>query len=75
MSDLVVVLPGILGSTLRDKDGMVWEVSGKAALRAVLTLGRSLNRLKLPAGIGDEHPQDGIEPVSLMADLHVIPGI
>ncbi|ANZ42114.1 hypothetical protein BBK82_45470 [Lentzea guizhouensis] len=75
MSDLVVVLPGILGSTLRDEDGMVWEVSGRAALRAVLTLGRSLRRLKLPAGIGDEHPQDGIEPVGLMTDLHVIPGI
>ncbi|HEX7305244.1 esterase/lipase family protein [Lentzea sp.] len=75
MSDLVVVLPGILGSTLRDKDGMVWEVSGRAALRAVLSLGRSLHRLKLPAGIGDEHPGDGIEPVALMADLHVIPGI
>ncbi|GGU34631.1 esterase/lipase family protein [Lentzea flava] len=75
MSDLVVVLPGILGSTLRDGDGMVWEVSGKAALRAVLTLGRSLQRLKLPAGIGDEHPGDGIEPVALMSDLHVIPGI
>ncbi|SDF31569.1 Lecithin:cholesterol acyltransferase [Lentzea fradiae] len=75
MSDLVVVLPGILGSTLRDEDGMVWEVSGRAAVRAVLTLGRSLHRLKLPAGIGDEHPGDGIEPVALMADLHVIPGI
>lgn len=75
MSDLVVVLPGILGSTLRDQDGMVWEVSGKAALRAVLSLGRSLRRLTLPSGIGDEHPQDGIEPVGLMADLHVIPGI
>lgn len=75
MNGLVVVLPGILGSTLRDKDGMVWEVSGKAALRAVLTLGRSLQRLKLPSGIGDEHPGDGIEPVGLMSDLHVIPGI
>ncbi|MET8758602.1 hypothetical protein [Lentzea sp. NPDC004782] len=75
MNQLVVVVPGILGSTLRDPDGMVWEVSGKAALRAVLTLGRSLQRLKLPAGIGDEHPGDGIEPVALMADLHVIPGI
>jgi pimeloyl-ACP methyl ester carboxylesterase len=75
MSDLVVVLPGILGSTLRDEDGMVWEVSGKAALRAVLSLGRSLQRLKLPEGIGDEHPGDGVEPVGLMADLHVIPGI
>ncbi len=75
MSDLVVVLPGILGSTLRDGDGMVWEVSGRAALRAVLSLGRDLQRLRLPAGIGDEHPGDGIEPVALMADLHVIPGI
>ncbi|MET9230794.1 hypothetical protein [Lentzea sp. NPDC003310] len=75
MSDLVVVLPGILGSTLRNEDGMVWEVSGKAALRAVLTLGRSLKRLKLPASIGDEHPGDGVEPVGLMADLHVVPGI
>ncbi|NKE63209.1 hypothetical protein FXN61_43395 [Lentzea sp. PSKA42] len=75
MSDLVVVLPGILGSTLRDKEGMVWEVSGRAALRAVLTLGRHLQRLRLPSGIGDEHPGDGIEPVALMADLHVIPGI
>ncbi|PWK82946.1 lecithin:cholesterol acyltransferase [Lentzea atacamensis] len=75
MSDLVVVLPGILGSTLRGPDGMVWEVSGKAAVRAVLTLGRSLQRLKLPPGIGDEHPGDGIEPVALMSDLHIIPGI
>ncbi|MGW6444493.1 esterase/lipase family protein [Lentzea sp. NPDC055074] len=75
MSDLVVVLPGILGSTLRNSDGMVWEVSGRAALRAVLTLGRSLRQLKLPAGIGDEHPGDGVEPVGLMADLHVVPGI
>ncbi|MFC3896626.1 esterase/lipase family protein [Lentzea rhizosphaerae] len=75
MSDLVVVLPGILGSTLRDEDGMVWEVSAKAAVRAVLTLGRHLHGLKLPDGIGDEHPGDGIQPVALMADLHVIPGI
>src|SRR5690349_7535288 len=75
MNHLVVVLPGILGSTLAGPDGMVWEVSGRAALKAVLTLGRSLHRLKLPAGIGDEHPGDGIEPVALMSDLHVIPGI
>lgn len=74
-SDLVVVLPGILGSTLRDPDGMVWEVSGKAVLRAVLTFGRSLQRLKLPEDIGDEHPGDGVEPVALMSDLHVLPGI
>ncbi|MGW4207410.1 esterase/lipase family protein [Lentzea sp. NPDC004789] len=75
MNQLVVVVPGILGSTLADAGGMVWEVSGRAALRAVLTLGRSLQRLRLPAGIGDEHPGDGVEAVALMADLHVIPGI
>ncbi|TWP46793.1 hypothetical protein FKR81_34990 [Lentzea tibetensis] len=75
MNDLVVVLPGILGSTLRDENGPVWEVSGRAALRAVLSFGRSLRRMTLPEDIGDEHPGDGIEPVALMADLHVLPGI
>ena len=46
-----------------------------AALRAVYTLGRSLTQLTLPVGIGDSHPDDGIEPVDLMPDLHLIPGI
>lgn len=74
-SDLVVVLPGIMGSTLKKDNNLVWAPSAGAVLCAVFTLGRSLTELRLPAGVGDAHPNDGVEPVDLMPDLHVIPGI
>ena len=74
-ADLVVVLPGILGSTLRQDGHLVWAPSAGSALRAITTLGASLRRLELPAGIGDQHPCDGVEPAGLMPDLHVLPGI
>jgi pimeloyl-ACP methyl ester carboxylesterase len=74
-TDLVVVLPGILGSTLRQDGHLVWAPSAGSALRAIATFGASLRRLELPAGIGDDHPGDGVEPAGLMPDLHVLPGI
>src|SRR5690348_5579397 len=74
-TDLVVVLPGILGSTLRQHGHLVWAPSAGSALRAITTLGGSLRRLELPPGIGDQHPGDGVEPAGLMPDLHVLPGI
>ena len=46
-----------------------------SALRAIATFGASVKRLKLPDGIGDDHPGDGVEPDSLMPDLHICPGI
>jgi triacylglycerol esterase/lipase EstA (alpha/beta hydrolase family) len=74
-TDLVVVLPGILGSTLRQDGRLVWAPSAGSALRAIGTFGASVRRLELPAGIGDDHPGDGVEPAGLMPDLHVLPGI
>lgn len=74
-TDVVVVLPGILGSTLRQDGHLVWAPSAGSALRAIATFGASVKRLQLPAGIGDEHPDDGVEPAGLMPDLHVLPGI
>jgi pimeloyl-ACP methyl ester carboxylesterase len=74
-TDLVVVLPGILGSTLRQDGHPVWAPSAGSVLRVIATFGGSLRRLELPAGIGDQHPCDGVEPVGLMPDLHVLPGI
>ena len=74
-NDLVVVLPGILGSTLRRDGRLVWAPSAGSALRAIGTFGASVRRLELPAGIGDDHPHDGVEPAGLMPDLHVLPGI
>src|SRR5690242_3278724 len=73
--DLVVVLPGILGSTLHRNGRLVWAPSRGSVLRAIGTFGASVKNLELPAGIDDEHPRDGVEPTGLMPDLHVLPGI
>jgi len=75
LTDLIVVLPGILGSTLAKNGELVWAPSAGAAIRAIRTLGRSIKSLKLPKEWGDDHPKDGVEPVALMPDLHVLPGI
>ena len=75
MRDLVVVLPGILGSTLAENGTPIWAPSAGAVLRAIGTFGRGIKKLELPRGIGDEHPSDGVEPVGLMPDLHVLPGV
>ena len=81
-TDLVVVLPGIMGSTLGQatatksaKNNLVWAVTGGAAVKAARNLLGHAPRLALPDGIGDEHPGDNVEPVGLMPDLHVIPGL
>ena len=74
-TDLVVVLPGITGSTLRQNGKPVWEPSAGALLNAIRTLGSNLKKLQLPPRIGDDHPGDGVEAVALMPDVHAIPGI
>ncbi|MGW5241261.1 esterase/lipase family protein [Monashia sp. NPDC004114] len=81
-NDLVVVLPGITGSTLgvRGGDGspasanLIWAPSAGAVWK-LLTGGNSILKHALPDGIGDENPGDGVEPVALMPDVHVLPGI
>lgn len=74
--DLVVLLPGIMGSALYDRDGhAVWAVRPGALTHAVRTLGRSLTSLRLPDGIGDDHPGDGVIARGLIPGLHVIPGL
>lgn len=75
MRDLIVVLPGILGSTLAKDNKLIWAPSAGAVLRAIATLGRDIKALELPEGIGDAHPNDGVQPVGLMPDLHILPGL
>jgi hypothetical protein len=74
-ADLVVVLPGIMGSQLRQDGRLVWGPSAGSVVRAIASFGRSIQRLKLPDGIGDDHPHDGVEPAGLMPDLHLLPGL
>ena len=76
MKDLVVILPGIMGSILQ-KDGKdLWNVSGQAIWQVVRSLGDRLGDLKLegddPEG-GDL--DDGVIPTGLIQDTHLIPGL
>ena len=75
ITDLVVVVPGIMGTTLRRGKQMVWAPSAGAAVGAVKTFGANVKALQLPKNIGDNNPGDGVEPVAPMPDLHVLPGL
>ena len=76
MNDLIVILPGIMGSVLQ-KDGTdLWNVSGQAIWQVLKDLRGRLDELKLlqddPTG-GDL--DDGIVATGLMQDTHLIPGL
>ncbi len=79
-TDIVVLLPGIMGSTLTQHGRPVWGASPGAAIEAVRTFGHSIKNLTLPAGIGDgaPGPKDeggGVVPTGLFPDIHVVPGL
>jgi pimeloyl-ACP methyl ester carboxylesterase len=76
LHDVVVVLPGIMGSVLRDAHGHdVWKLSAGSILHGLLGRGHSIKALQLPEGIGDDGPDDGVTATALMPDMHVVPGI
>ena len=75
LNDVVVVVPGILGSTLQRDGRDVWAPSGAGVLGALRTFGRSVTSLTLPPDLGDEHPDDHVSPGRLMPDLHIVPGL
>lgn len=76
LDHVVVVVPGIMGSALRDREGRdVWSTSPRALLGGLLSRGRHVTALRLPEGVGDEHPGDGVVATDIMPDLHVLPGI
>ena len=75
MKDMVVILPGIMGSVLQ-KDGKdLWNISGQTISRALNPFGSKFKDLKLegddPTG-GDIG--DGIKPTRLLTDTYLIPG-
>ncbi|GAA3374412.1 esterase/lipase family protein [Streptomyces racemochromogenes] len=54
--DLVVVVPGIMGTALTWEGVDVWNLGPRAAA-GLLRPGRTLERLRLQQGIGDEDPE------------------
>jgi hypothetical protein len=77
MPDVVVLLPGITGSVLKQHGKVVWGFSAGTIGKALLTLGASMERtLALP----DDDPSkedldDGIVADALIPDLHLLPGL
>src|SRR5690349_20563285 len=76
LRDVVVLIPGILGSVLRRNGKDVWALSGWAALNALLSLGSSITDL----AVKDDPPDaddlgDGVTVGPLMPDAHLIPGL
>lgn len=74
MKDIVVILPGIMGSVLQ-KDGKdLWNVSGRIVSRALNPFGSGLQDLKL---VGDDPNggdiEDGIKPTRLITDTYLVP--
>jgi pimeloyl-ACP methyl ester carboxylesterase len=76
IGDVVVLLPGILGSVLERHGREVWALSPGAAFRAILSLGGSIESLRLD----DDDPEaddlgDGVVATRVLPDLHLVPGL
>jgi phosphoglycolate phosphatase-like HAD superfamily hydrolase len=73
--DVVVLLPGILGSVLQRDRRDVWALSKGAIWRGLVTLGDNVKDLRLDRD-DPTAPDlgDGVEATRLMPDAHLIPG-
>jgi pimeloyl-ACP methyl ester carboxylesterase len=74
--DVVVLVPGILGSVLEQNGREVWAPSARAAVGALWSLGRSITTLRLAADPVDvDDLGDGVVATRLVPDLHIVPGL
>jgi pimeloyl-ACP methyl ester carboxylesterase len=74
--DVIVLLPGILGSVLERDGEEVWGPTPGAVWRAVRTLGRSVRDLELKQDpIDVDVLDDGVVATRLVPDVHLIPGV
>jgi hypothetical protein len=76
MGDVVVLLPGILGSVLERDGKEVWAPSPGAIGRALWTLGRSVKSLALESDPWEtDDLGDGVVATRLMPGIHIVPGL
>ncbi|OJH34126.1 lipase/acyltransferase domain-containing protein [Cystobacter ferrugineus] len=72
--DVVVLLPGLLGSVLKRDDKEIWGLSGSAIFRALFSGAASVKSLALKSDSGGELADDGVEATAVLPDTHLIPG-
>jgi pimeloyl-ACP methyl ester carboxylesterase len=76
ISDVVVLLPGIMGSVLRKDNRDLWAISGGAIMNGFRTLGGSIDQLTLKGDAADvDDLGDGITASRILPDTHLIPGL
>ncbi len=76
MKDLIIILPGILGSVLQKDAKDLWNVSGQAIWQVLTRTGDTIRNLKLGQDSPDaESLGDGVRATALMQDTHLIPGL
>jgi pimeloyl-ACP methyl ester carboxylesterase len=75
INDVIVVLPGTMGSTLAQHGRSVWAPSPGSLVTALRSSFQSLKTLRLPEGIGDAHPGDGVTAEALMPDVRLPLGL
>ena len=76
LGDVVVLLPGILGSVLQRDGNDVWAPSPGAVARGLWTLGRSVKSLQLTTDPWEvDDLGDGVTAPRLMSGVHLVPGL
>ncbi len=75
IKDVVVLLPGLLGSVLKRDGKEIWGLSGSAIFRALFSGAGSVKSLTLKSDSGGELADDGVEATALLPDTHLIPGL
>jgi pimeloyl-ACP methyl ester carboxylesterase len=74
IKDVVVLLPGLLGSVLKRDGKEIWGLSGSAIFRALFSGAGSVKSLTLKSDSGGERADDGVEATAMLPDTHLLPG-
>ncbi len=72
LKDVVILLPGIMGSALFKDGKPIWDLTAGAIGRALYTLGDSIQDLALDS---DASTGQNVTPTHLLQDVHIIPGL
>jgi pimeloyl-ACP methyl ester carboxylesterase len=77
MRDIIVLLPGIMGSVLRKDGKVVWGLDGGTLAKTLLSGGGKLrDALRIDTDDpGADDLGDGITATELMPDVHLLPGV
>jgi pimeloyl-ACP methyl ester carboxylesterase len=76
IGDVIILLPGILGSVLQREGKDVWAPTPGSLWRGLWSLGRSVKDLNLKDDpVAKDDLGDGVTAPRLVPDVHLVPGV